>query len=241
MSREKKRNNKGKPTSTINCHLELEQIKPITPGQIEFFENFQTTPHHILHGFPGTGKTFCALYLALKQLLNKQNLIEKIVIVRSAVPTRDIGFLPGTLEEKIEAYVVPYEAIFCELFNRGDAFEICRIKSMVEVMSTSYIRGITLDNAIIIVDEAQNMTFHELDSIITRVGNNTRIVFCGDGKQTDFGPRSRERSGLSRLMYIAQHMPTEMFGMVEFTEDDIVRSDFVKEYIITRERVDKSE
>jgi len=214
--------------------LQLQHINPMTSNQEAVFTSYNKGNNILLHGVAGTGKTFLSLYLALDELLNDNiDRKEKVVIVRSAVPTRDIGFLPGKETEKTAIYEQPYKAICSEILNRGDAYDILKTKNIIEFITTSYIRGITLDDAIIIVDECQNMTFHELDSIITRVGINSKILLCGDFRQTDLN-KPYEKSGIKQFMDITNKM--YYFDNIEFGFDDIVRSAFVKEYIMAKEK-----
>lgn len=188
----------------------------------------------ILKGTAGTGKTFLALNFALNDILSGLSDCRKVIIVRSVVPTRDMGFLPGDAKEKTAMYEGPYSALCSELIGRGDAYQILKQKGLVEFMSTSFIRGITLDNCIIIVDECQNMSFQELDSIITRVGINSKIIFAGDTRQDDLS-LTRENSGMNDFMKIMRGMP-EM-RTVNFGPDDIVRSDMIKSYILEKDRL----
>jgi phosphate starvation-inducible protein PhoH len=184
----------------------------------------------MLHGYAGTGKSFIGLYLALNEL-QTSHIYKKVIIFRSAVATREIGHLPGSDKDKTKIYELPYYDICAKLYGRGDAYEILKSKKLVEFYSTSFIRGITLDDAIVIVDEVQNMTAEELNSLITRMGNNTKVVMCGDVRQTDLNKR-KESSGLRDFYKIIQSM--NAFELVEFGIDDIVRSKLVKEYIIKR-------
>ena len=183
----------------------------------------------MLHGVAGSGKTFIALYKALEEVMDKGNNIDRVVIVRSAVPSRDIGHLPGDEKEKTDVYVAPYKAICEELFKNHQAYERLVEQKYIEFMITSYVRGITINNAIIIVDECQNMQFSELSSIMTRVGENSKIIFCGDFKQTDLN-KKHDQSGLRDFMKIIDKMPS--FRYVEFEIEDIVRSNLIKEFII---------
>lgn len=215
-----------KAGSLAGNQLTLQPREPLTQNQSLAFESDKNL---IMHGIAGTGKTYVACYLGYKALTDKEQ--RKMVIIRSAVPTRDIGFLPGTDKEKSAVYEEPYKDIAAELFERGDAYSILKQKFVVEFMTTSFIRGITIDDAVILVDECQNMTFHELDSIITRVGNNCRIIFCGDFRQDDFSGK-REQSGLHEFFKILKK--TERFDMIDFQIEDIVRSDLVKDYIIAK-------
>ncbi len=184
--------------------------------------------HLCAHGSAGTGKTFLAFYLALQEVLNKQQ--QKIIIVRSAVPTREVGFLPGNLEEKMQQYEEPYRDILWELMGRHSTYEDMKAAGLIEFHSTSFLRGLTWDNAIVIVDESENLTFHEIDNVMTRLGENTRIILTGDTKQTDLdGSKKMGEEGLSKAKRIFESMKT--FGMIEFTVDDIVRSKTVKSWI----------
>ena len=216
----------GRRSKTLQgAALELQEIEPLTKNQLKAFESQQ---HMVLHGVAGTGKTFIACYFAFDDMTKGE--YEKLVLIRSAVPTRDIGFLPGTEKEKASVYEEPYKDICIELFQRGDAYQILKTKGLVHFMTTSFIRGVTLRNATIIIDECQNMSFHELDSIITRVGEGCRIIFCGDFRQTDL-----QKNGLRDFIRILK--ATERFDIFDFEIDDIVRSKFVKDYIIAKEQL----
>lgn len=217
-----------KPRTLDKVNLVLQEIEPLTQNQLLAFES---TKNLVLHGVAGTGKTFISCYLAFDDMT--KNLYQHTILIRSAVSTREMGFLPGTDKEKAAVYEEPYKDICIELFQRGDAYELLKKQNLVQFMTTSFIRGITLRNAVIIIDECQNMSFHELDSIITRIGEGCRVIFCGDFKQTDFTERSRERSGLPDFLRVLKAM--DEFDMIDFTVKDIVRSNFVKKYIMAKE------
>lgn len=210
---------------------DLKTIQPLTDNQKKFFELYKNSQATLLHGVAGTGKTYIALYKALEEVLDKSSIYKRVVIVRSAVPSRDIGHLPGDEKEKTEVYQQPYIEICDDLFGRGDAFQRLQEQHAVSFMITSFVRGITLENSVIIVDECQNMTDMELNSIITRVGDRSKIIFCGDFRQSDLYKKT-DMSGLKKFMVIADMMPS--FKNIEFEVEDIVRSDLVKEYIIAR-------
>jgi phosphate starvation-inducible PhoH-like protein/PhoH-like ATPase len=212
----------------------LKDVQPLTDNQRLTFDYYDTGKNLLLHGIAGTGKSFLSIYLSLRSILSDQCRYKKLVIVRSVVPTRDMGFLPGNNKEKAKVYEAPYQAIFNELFDRGDAYEFLKNKNLVDFISTSFIRGITLNDCIIVVDEIANMTLHELDSVITRVGKNCKIIFCGDFRQSDF-TKEHERNGLKDFMRIINKM--DSFEFVDFDENDIVRSRMVKEYIIAKDRL----
>jgi phosphate starvation-inducible protein PhoH len=184
-----------------------------------------STGHLLLYGVAGTGKTFLSMYKGFKEMEAKTK--QRLVVIRSAVSTRDIGYLPGNTNEKVSVYEEPYRDICQELFSRGDAYEIMKTKQLIHFMPTSFVRGITLRDAFIVVDECQNMTLHELDSIITRTGENCTIVFCGDFRQADL-----LKNGMEDFVKILHHMG--IFSYVDFEVDDIVRSEFVKQYITSR-------
>lgn len=221
-----------KKSNTMNVLPdELEFFEPITDTQEDVWEAWKEGYNLVLTGSAGTGKTFIALYLALREFLLSSS-YRKIIIVRSVVPTREIGFLPGDEKAKKESYTVPYKAIFSEMFGYDGAWGKMLSANKVEFESTSFIRGTTFDNAIVIVDEMQNCNFHELDSIITRIGLDTRIIFCGDYYQSDF-KREDEREGLIKFLTILEQM--RHFKQFTFGWDDIVRSDLVRDYIMTKE------
>jgi len=216
-------------------NFQLKRIEPLTKHQRESFEFYDQGKNLMLHGIAGTGKSFISMYLALNQILTESDgPYKKIIIVRSVVPTRDMGFLPGNSKEKAQVYEAPYFAICTELFGRGDAYNYLKQKNLVEFISTSFIRGITLNNCIIIVDEIANMTLHELDSVITRVGKNCKIIFSGDFRQSDF-TKDHERNGLPQFMRIVERMKS--FAFIDFDENDIVRSAMVKDYIILKDKL----
>ncbi len=189
---------------------------------------------YITDDYTCTHNTYVASYLALKSLFGKE--VSKIVIVRSAVPTRDMGFLPGTLQEKSEVYTIPYKQIFNDLCENGTAWDILLKKGYVEFITTSFIRGITIDNAVVILDESQSMTFHELDSVVTRAGFNTRLIVCGDSKQNDLNNPKKEKSGLEDFLRVIREIP-KYFDVVTFTRNDICRSELVRSWIITKEEL----
>ena len=213
-------------------NFRIKGVSPLTANQKLTFTAFDSGDHLMLHGIAGTGKTFLSLYLSLNELLNRKQLQDKIYIIRSVVPTRDMGFLPGDQKEKTKVYEAPYKAICNELFGRGDAYEILKSKNIIEFISTSFIRGTTLDNCYVIVDEFSNYNFQELDTVITRVGKNCRLMFCGDFRQSDL-TREQERNGLKRFINIIRQMSSITY--IEFQREDIVRSRFVRDYIIAKE------
>jgi len=212
----------------------MKKVIPITENQRKTFEAFNDEKHLMLHGCAGTGKTFIMIYLAMQAVLSRRVDQQKVYIVRSMLPTRDIGFLPGSQEEKMSVYTEPYYSLFDELFpDIENPYELAKYQDILEFVPTSYIRGITLRDAFIIVDECQNLNFHELDTIITRVGENSRIAFCGDFMQTDL-VKQTEQNGIIQFMDIIKTMKS--FETVNFTEEDIVRSGLVREYILSKNR-----
>jgi len=212
---------------------DLLQYDPITENQKIAFEAWEDNDNLVLAGTAGTGKTFIALYMALEELLDpKDAFFRRIVIIRSVVPTRDIGFLPGTVDEKKDMYNIPYKNICAELFGDVGAYNKLTTARQIDFESTSFIRGSTFDDSIIIVDEMQNLTFHELDTVITRVGRNSKIIFCGDYKQSDFKFQD-EKDGLFKFIAILEQMKN--FSVIQFGWDDIVRSGMVRDYIMTKE------
>ena len=215
----------------------LRDIEPLTDNQKRLYESYSQNRHLVAYGCAGTGKTFITLYNALNDVLDTSTPYEKIYIVRSLVSTREIGFLPGDHEDKSTLYQIPYKNMVKYMFEMPTEadFEMLygnlKAQGTISFWSTSFIRGTTFDNAIIIVDEFQNLNFHELDSIITRVGQNAKIMFCGDAVQSDL-VKTNERNGIHDFMKVLQIMPS--FDIIEFGVDDIVRSGFCREYILAK-------
>ena len=211
----------------------LKTFDPLTDNQKKFFDAYKRGDYFIaLHGVAGTGKTFCAMYRALEEVLDKGNPFKKIIVVRSAVQSREIGHLPGDVSEKMEIYQQPYRQICETLFGRKDAWDRLEEQGYIEFISTSFIRGMSFDDAIIIVDEMQNMTFEEIDTVMTRVGYRSKIIWCGDYRQTDLNKKKNDVSGILKFFDIAYHM--KAFTKIEFDVDDIVRSSLVKDYIVAK-------
>ena len=215
----------------------LVEVSPLTDNQRILFDSYAQHKNIVAYGVAGTGKTFITLYNALREVLDDSTPYERVYIVRSLVSTREIGFLPGDHEDKSTLYQIPYKNMVKYMFQMpSDAdFEMLygNLKSQetIKFWSTSFLRGTTLDNAIVIVDEFQNLNFHELDSIITRVGENSKICFCGDASQTDL-VKTNDKNGIVDFMNILRKMIS--FDIIEFDVDDIVRSGLVKEYIIAK-------
>ena len=212
-------------------------VNPITENQQLFFDEWGKGKNLFAFGAAGTGKTFIALYLALKEVMNEESPYDKVYIVRSLVSTREIGFLPGTHEDKSELYQIPYKNMVRSMFHMPDQasfdmlYDNLKGQETISFWSTSFLRGTTLDDAIVIVDECQNLNFHELDSIITRVGQDSKIVFCGDVNQSDL-QRTNERNGILDFQRILEGM--DEFSEIEFGINDIVRSGLVKSYLISK-------
>ena len=215
----------------------LIQIKPLTPSQEKVFDAWEKNKHLFLFGAAGTGKSFITMYLALREILDEKTPYNKLYIVRSLVPTREIGFLPGDHEDKANLYQIPYKNMVRYMFEMPDdaSFEMLygnlKAQDTISFWSTSFIRGTTIDNSIVLVDESENLNFHELDSIITRVGENCKIHFCGDAAQTDL-VKTNEKNGILDFMKILSAMPE--FDSIEFGVEDIVRSGLVKSYILNK-------
>ena len=220
----------------INADM-MRDIEPLTDNQKILFDSYESGKNLVAYGAAGTGKTFITLYNALCDVLDQSTPYEKIYIVRSLVATREIGFLPGDHEDKSSLYQIPYKNMVKYMFQMPtDAdFEMLygnlRAQDTISFWSTSFIRGTTLDKAIILVDEFQNLNFHELDSIMTRVGASSKIMFCGDATQTDL-VKQNERNGIIDFMRVLRLMSS--VDIIEFGVEDIVRSGLVKEYILAK-------
>ena len=213
-------------------------IQPLTENQKKFFKSYEENKHIFAYGAAGTGKTFVGLYLALREVLDEISPYEKVYIVRSLVATREIGFLPGDHDDKADIYQIPYKNMVKYMFEMPDdqSFDMLygalKTQETIKFWSTSFLRGSTMDNCIILVDEMQNLSGHELDSIITRVGENCRIIFCGDVNQTDL-IKERERNGIFDFQNIIKSMPS--FESIEFDINDIIRSGLCREYLLAKE------
>lgn len=223
----------------LNTKFAMKRIEPITENQEETFSLYNDENKNLLLcGSAGTGKTYISVYLGLKDILEKGD-FKELIIIRSAVQSREQGHMPGDAKEKLSYYESPYVDIVNDLFERGDGYQIMKQKGMIKFMSTSFIRGLTFDNAIVIVDECQNMNYGELRTIMTRIGENSKIIFCGDTKQDDL-LRSKNRADVSGLVQFKRVLD-RMGGCVEtveFTVDDIVRSGLVKTFIMAEEELE---
>ena len=224
----------------VNKEIGLDKligVKPITENQKTVFETWKKGQNQFLFGSAGTGKTFVSLYLALKEVLDLKGKADTVILVRSLIPTREIGFLPGDEEDKAALYQVPYQNMVRWMFEMpneqsfNSLYDKLKAQGTLFFLSTSFLRGLTFDNSIIIVDECQNLNFHELDTIITRIGQDSKILFCGDFGQTDL-QRTNEKNGLHDFLKILEQM--EEFNCTEFNLGDIVRSGFVRSYLINK-------
>lgn len=217
---------------------DIKELKPLTDTQYDFFEAWEDdqATGYVLYGSAGTGKTTLGIFHAILDVLDPQKPeYKKLIIIRSSVQTRDQGHLPGDLAQKMEAFEAPYHSIFAKLTGKKDAYEKLKDMGKVEFISTSALRGDTFEDAIILVDELQGMTWHELDTIVTRVGKNAKIIFCGDGKQNDLITKKNDVTGFHEFIEVTRQMAE--FRNFKFTSDDIVRSSFVKAWIINKERL----
>jgi len=220
----------------INTDM-MRDIEPLTDNQKKLFESYKKGKNLVAYGAAGTGKTFITLYNALQEVLDPSTPYDKIYIVRSLVATREIGFLPGDHEDKSSLYQIPYKNMVKYMFEMPSDADFQMLygnlkgQDTIDFWSTSFIRGTTLDRAIIIVDEFQNLNYHELDSIITRIGTDTKIMFCGDATQTDL-IKQNERNGIHDFMQILRIMPS--VDIIEFGVEDIVRSGLCKEYLLAK-------
>jgi len=213
---------------------DLKTIKPLNEPQRAMFEAYFQDFHIIANGSAGTGKTLASLFLALNDVLSKDRPQQRVIIVRSAVATRDLGFLPGNIDEKLEPFETPYRDILGFLTGNANAYDSMKENGLIAFMPTSFVRGLNWDDAVVVVDEVQNLNFWELNSVITRVGDNSRILIVGDQIQTDLYKSSNDKSGMDKFLKIARTLPDE-FSEIIFQKEDIVRSRFVKSWICALE------
>jgi phosphate starvation-inducible protein PhoH len=239
LTKTKRNQHERETDQLLNTKFGMKQIKPMTNNQTKLFQSYQEGKNILAIGSAGTGKTYISLYLALKDVM-ANNDYKEIIIVRSSVQSREQGHMPGDAKEKMAHFEGPYIDIVNDLFGRGDAYQIMKQKMSIRFMSTSFIRGLTFDNALIVVDEAQNCRWDELRTIMTRVGQNSRIIFCGDTRQDDLAcSKNRlDTSGLRHFKKVIDKMGSECFATIEFTVDDIVRSGIVREFIIAEESLE---
>lgn len=233
MTKKQKRLLKKQGVITNTGINSLRPITPLTFNQEKAFDAFRKGKNLLFHGTPGTGKTFVALYLGLNEVINYDN-YRKVMIFRSVVPSRDIGFLPGSHKEKAQVYEAPYSNHCIELFDRGDAYELLKQKKQIEFTTTSFLRGLTISDAVVIIDECQNMIWSEIFTLLTRIGNNCRVIICGDIKQSDLTEREGKED-VKKLLKLCDKMGS--FEFITMTRNDIVRSGFCKEVIIECERL----
>ena len=212
---------------------DLKAIKPLNAPQRQMFESYFYDNFILANGSAGTGKTYAAIYLALTDVLVKKSKQTQLIIVRSAVPSREIGFLPGDPDEKMEPYELPYRDIFADLFNRNTAYDKMKQQKVVKFVPTSFVRGLTWDNAVVVLDEIQNLTFYEINSVITRLGANSKLIVIGDNIQTDLYRKRNDQSGMGDFLKVVKRM--DNFDEILFTSNDIVRSAFVKSWICAME------
>lgn len=212
---------------------DMKSVRPLTQGQRQLFESYFMGNNVVANGSAGTGKSFCAVYLALTDILREESDYKEIIIVRSASPTKDIGFLPGDINEKLAPYEEPYRDLFANLLRKNDAYENMKEAGKVRFMATSFVRGLTWDNAIVIVDEVQSFTAHEINSVMTRLGENAKLIVCGDVAQNDLIYNRNIISGYGRMLRVMEKMQT--IDIITFTRDDIVRSEFVRAWICALE------
>ena len=220
----------------INTDM-MRDIEPLTPNQQSLFDAYKQDKNLVAYGCAGTGKTFITLYNALRDVLDETTPYEKIYIVRSLVATREIGFLPGDHEDKSSLYQIPYKHMVKYMFEMPTEADFhmlygnLKTQGTLDFWSTSFIRGTTFDKTIVIVDEYQNLNYHELDSIMTRVGSQSKIMFCGDATQSDL-IKTNERNGIIDFMRVLRLMPS--VDVIEFGIEDIVRSGLFKEYLMAK-------
>lgn len=236
LTKKQRRAKERDSENIVDQRVSMTALAPKTQRQKDLFEAYENGFNVLAIGSAGTGKTFVSLYLALKDVMAAGSNVERIVVIRSAVQTRDQGFMPGSLKEKMGYYEVPYIDIVNSLFDDRNAYQTMKMNGTIEFMSSSFVRGLTFDNAVIIVDEVQSMNSHEIQSVLTRVGDNTRVIMCGDTKQNDLMKSKYDQTGLPSIVRILRRM--DSVKVVEFNIEDVVRSGFVKEFLVAAEELE---
>lgn len=200
------------------------QILPMNDKQAEYIEALSTANQIIVFGPSGTGKTFVVSSYAASLYHTKD--VNKIVITRPHVSVgKDLGYLKGDLEEKTKPWALPVLDVLEQQLGKG-VVETGVKNGNIEMAPLALMRGRSFNNAFVICDEAQNITFHELKMLLTRVGTNTKLVLNGDIMQSDL----KEADGLSKVIHLVKkHMLP--VPIVEFGVDDIVRSDMTKMWV----------
>ncbi len=213
-----------------NSGMQLKRVFPLTDNQDRAFEAFEQGQNLFLYGTAGTGKTFNAMYLGLSDVIREN--YNKLIVIRSVVPSRDMGFLPGSHTEKSKLYEIPYHEICSELFQRYEAYNILKQKEQIDFMTTSFLRGLTFTNSVVLIDECQNLNWQELNTVLTRIGENCKVIMCGDIRQSDLDAKQGKHE-LSKVIDICRIM--DCFEFIHMTPEDIVRSGFVKDFILACE------
>lgn len=196
-------------------------FRPRNAKQAKLVQSIEDKEVTIAIGSSGTGKTYCALASALNLLGDKY---KKIILVKSvtSIPGEEIGFIPGTFEEKMDPYIMSFTWNIDKIIGKDASKELMK-KDLIEVLPLAYIRGLSIDNAIVIADEAQNFTSHTFKTIMTRIGSNSKYIFLGDIEQID-----RKKKGESGLATMLDVFKDESFvGTVEFDDEDCVRNPII--------------
>lgn len=215
---------------TINVSARGKLIKPKTLGQKEYVDSIRKNLVTFGIGPAGTGKTYLAVALAAFYLKNRE--VSRIILTRPAVEAGEkLGFLPGDLQEKIDPYLRPLYDALADMFG-FEQFQKMIDRGIIEVVPLAYMRGRTLEESFIILDEAQNTTREQMKMFLTRMGNHSRVVVNGDITQIDLG--NRNISGLTEAEKVLARVSG--VGMVYFTEADVVRHDMVGRIIRAYER-----
>lgn len=239
QNRRKEQKTQSQHETNTRLNFSLKEVVPLTKNQSRFFDLYDDGYELIfLKGSAGTGKSYIAVYKALEEILETDSTYKKVVIIRSAVQSREIGHMPGSAKEKVKLFELPYMQICSDLFDGKDPYNLLCSRGVIEFTTTSFIRGLTFNDSIIIVDETQNMTFPEISTVMSRVGDNSRIIFCGDFRQNDLYRRDRDQSGLPKFLRVISKMQSS--ATVDFTTADVVRSGIVKEFLIALEKDDDS-
>ena len=215
----------------IICYAKKGTVTPKTDGQIRYCKTVNNNDVVFCNGPAGTGKTFLAVCFAISAL--ESNLIDKIVLCRPAVEAgENLGFLPGDLKDKVDPYLAPLYDALNVLYDEKKLIKLLETK-IIEIVPLAYMRGRTLDNSFMILDEAQNSTITQMKMFLTRLGVGSKSIITGDVTQIDL--QSKKESGLVQVAKVLKGI--KGIGFANLNQNDVVRHPLVKKIIEAYDRL----